>query len=255
MLYERRWRIVALGTKIEWTEATWNPVTGCSKYSDGCKNCYAECLALRLQAMGNPKYRNGFKLTLHPQSLKEPLSWKKPHMIFVPSMGDLFHEDVPVEFIKKVFDTMNKAYWHIFQVLTKRAERLAEVAKELPWPPNVWAGVTVESVKYTYRISLLRKVPAKIRFLSLEPLLSDMPSLDLTGINWVIVGGESGPGARPMQPVWVRHVRDQCKMQGVKFFFKQWGGVRRRKSGRIFEGRTWNEMPSITSAQPTLGMF
>ncbi len=237
---------------IEWTEATWNPTTGCTKISLGCKNCYAERLALRLQAMGNPKYANGFRLTLHEDALDIPLRWKKPRLIFVNSMSDLFHEDIPPDFIRRVFETMQKAHWHIFQVLTKRAERLAELAPQLPWPPNVWMGVTVEEQRYTYRIDLLRTVPAAVRFLSLEPLLGPLPNLNLKGIHWVIVGGESGPGARPMRPEWATDIRDQCLAADVPFFFKQWGGVHKKRAGRLLEGRTWEQMPAFS--QPALAL-
>ncbi len=236
---------------IEWTEATWNPTTGCTKISLGCKNCYAERLALRLQAMGNPKYANGFQLTLHEDALDLPLRWKKPRKIFVNSMSDLFHEEIPLDFIQRVFQTMQQAHWHIFQILTKRAERMAELAPQLPWPPNVWMGVTVEEQRYTHRIDLLRTVPAAVRFLSLEPLLGPLPNLNLNGIHWVIVGGESGPGARPMKPEWVTDIRDQCQDAGVAFFFKQWGGVHKKRAGRLLEGRTWDDIPTPkTSAIP-----
>jgi len=231
---------------IEWTEATWNPTTGCTKISLGCKNCYAERLALRLQAMGNPKYANGFQLTLHEDALDIPLRWKKPRKIFVNSMSDLFHEDIPLDFIRRVFQTMQQADWHIFQILTKRAERLAELAPQLPWPPHIWIGVTVEEQRYTYRIDLLRTVPAAVRFLSLEPLLGPLPNLNLEGIHWVIVGGESGPGARPMRPEWATDIRDQCLAAGVPFFFKQWGGVHKKRAGRLLEGRTWDQMPVVS---------
>ena len=229
---------------IGWTEATWNPTTGCTKISLGCKNCYAERLALRLQAMGNPKYANGFQLTLHEDALELPLRWKKPRKIFVNSMSDLFHEEIPLDFIQRVFQTMQQAHWHIFQILTKRAERMAELAPQLPWPPNVWMGVTVEEQRYTHRIDLLRTVPAAVRFLSLEPLLGPLPNLNLNGIHWVIVGGESGPGARPMKPEWVTDIRDQCQAAGVAFFFKQWGGVHKKRAGRLLEGRTWDDIPA-----------
>ena len=229
---------------IEWTQATWNPVTGCTKVSPGCKHCYAERLAKRLQAMGVKKYANGFKVTLHEDALEIPLRWKQPRIIFVNSMSDLFHEEVPLEFIRKVFAVMRQAHQHIFQVLTKRAERMAELAPLLEWPSNVWLGVSVENQRYTYRIDLLRQVPASVRFLSLEPLLGPIPDLNLDGIHWVIVGGESGPGARPMKKEWVLEIRDQCIRAGVPFFFKQWGGVHKSRNGRILEGRTWDEMPA-----------
>lgn len=230
-------------SKIEWTELTWNPVTGCTKISPGCKNCYAERMARRLKAMGQPNYKNGFQVTMHEQSLELPLRWKKPKTIFVNSMSDLFHKDVKDEFIKKVFDVMQKADWHRFQVLTKRPVRVLELNDELPWMSNIWMGVSVENRDYTIRIDQLRKTGAKIKFLSLEPLLGSLHDLDLTGIDWVIVGGESGPGARPIDPSWVIDIRDQCKRAEVPFFFKQWGGTNKKKTGRLLEGRTWDEMP------------
>lgn len=230
-------------TSIEWTEATWNPVTGCTKISPGCKHCYAERMALRLQMMGQPNYVNGFKPTLHEHLLALPLSWRKPQMIFVNSMSDLFHEQVPVRFILRVFDVMRRASWHTFQVLTKRAERLLQLDSKVDWPPNVWMGVSVESERYTFRIDHLRQTHARVKFLSLEPLLRPLPGLDLRGIHWVIVGGESGPGARPMKKEWVTDIRDQCLDSGVSFFFKQWGGVNKKRAGRLLEGRTWDELP------------
>lgn len=230
---------------IEWTHSTWNPLTGCTKVSPGCKNCYAERLALRLRAMGQPNYRNGFELTLHEQVLQLPLGWRKPQLIFVNSMSDLFHEDVPFSFIERVFDTMTRAHWHRFQILTKRAERLRELAPRIGWPPNVWMGVSVESAPYAYRIELLRSTQAWVKFLSLEPLLGPLGNLDLQGIHWVIVGGESGPGARPMREEWVLGIRDQCRAAQVPFFFKQWGGVQKCRTGRLLEGRTWDELPTV----------
>ena len=230
-------------SKIEWTELTWNPVTGCTKISPGCKNCYAERMARRLKAMGQPNYKNGFQATMHEQSLELPLRWKKPKTIFVNSMSDLFHKDVKDEFIKKVFNVMQKADWHRFQVLTKRPIRVLKLNDELPWMSNIWMGVSVENKDYTVRIDQLRKTGAKIKFLSLEPLLGSLHDLDLTGIDWVIVGGESGPGARPIEPSWVIDIRDQCKRAEVPFFFKQWGGTNKKKTGRLLEGRTWDEMP------------
>ena len=238
---------MALGTGIEWTEATWNPVTGCSKVSSGCRNCYAERMAHRLQAMGQPNYRNGFKVTMQPRMIERPLGWKKPKTIFVNSMSDLFHEDIPVDFIKEVFCVMGNAHWHRFQVVTKRAERLAELSDALPWAPNIWMGVSVESEKYLNRIDHLRQTGARVKFLSLEPLLGELGGLDLDSIDWAIVGGESGPGARPMQQLWVTEIRDRCLEAGVPFFFKQWGGTRKKKAGRQLEGRTWEEMPAIAS--------
>lgn len=234
---------------IEWTDSTWNPITGCTKVSPGCKHCYAERLSLRLQAMGHPNYTNGFRLTMHEHVLELPLSWKKPQMIFVNSMSDLFHEDVPDAFIKRVFDVMRRASWHRFQVLTKRSERLLELDSRIEWPVNIWMGVSVENQYYTFRIDHLRKTNAHIKFLSLEPLLGALPDLDLQGIDWVIVGGESGPGARPMKEEWVVAVRDQCLRAGTPFFFKQWGGVNKKRSGRILQGRTWNQLPITAKVQ------
>lgn len=232
------------GSDIEWTESTWNPVTGCEKISPGCKFCYAERMSRRLKAMGSNNYRNGFKVvTEHQHMLDAPLKWKKPQTIFVNSMSDLFHKKVSLEFIQRVFQTMKEAHWHRFQVLTKRADRLAEIAHLLPWPSNVWMGVSVESEKYIHRIDLLRTVPAAVRFLSLEPLLGPLHDLDLTNIGWVIVGGESGPGAREMEASWALDIRDQCRRAGVPFFFKQWGGVNKKKKGRTLQGRTWDQMP------------
>ena len=228
---------------IEWTESTWNPVTGCTKISAGCLNCYAERMALRLKAMGQANYRNGFEVTCHRESLDLPLKWKKPQMIFVNSMSDLFHKDVPDDFVLDIFSTMQCAKQHQYQILTKRAERLAKFSYELPWEKNIWMGVTVESDEYKYRIDYLRYTSAHIKFLSLEPLLSDIGELDLNEIDWVIVGGESGPGARPMKIEWVRNIREQCLAQNVPFFFKQWGGVNKKKAGRLLDGRTWDKMP------------
>ena len=233
---------------IEWTESTWNPITGCTKVSPGCKHCYAERMALRLQAMGQPNYANGFALTLHEHALELPLQWKTPKTIFVNSMSDLFHQGVPLEFILKVFDVMGRAHWHQFQILTKRAERLSELSSRLPWSPNIWMGVSVENQRYVHRIDHLRHTGAAIKFLSLEPLLGPLPDLDLSGIDWVIVGGESGPRARPMQQAWVVEIRNRCLEAKVPFFFKQWGGVHKKKAGRLLEGRTWDEMPSRASA-------
>lgn len=234
---------MARKTSIEWTEMTWNPVTGCSKISPGCKNCYAERMAHRLAAMGQERYRNGFEVTLQPDTVQLPLNWAEPRVIFVNSMSDLFHEDVPEFFIQSVFDTMVAAHWHIFQILTKRAERLAELALRLPWPKNIWMGVSVESPQYVRRIADLQSVPAAVRFLSVEPLLAPIPRLPLTGIDWVILGGESGPGSRSMNVDWVRNIRDRCIAQNVPFFFKQWGGVRKKEAGRTLDGRQWDEMP------------
>jgi len=239
---------MGLNSAIEWTEATWNPVTGCTKKSAGCEHCYAERMALRLQGMGQANYAHGFTVTLHPHSLRLPLSWKKPQMIFVNSMSDLFHEGVPLDFIQKVFDVMRRADWHTYQVLTKRSERLLELDPVLSWLHHIWMGVTVESSDYTYRIDHLRRTHAAVKFLSLEPLLGPIPALDLTGIHWVVVGGESGPGARPMDPKWVTDIRDQCLRANVPFFFKQWGGVNKKKAGRHLEGNLYNGMPPASVA-------
>ena len=235
-----------MGTKsaIEWTESTWNPLTGCTKISPGCKNCYAERMSFRLKAMGQPNYVNGFKLTTHEKALNLPLNWKKPQTIFVNSMSDLFHKDVPEEFILRTFNVMRRADWHRFQVLTKRAERLQELSPKLPWRPHIWQGVSVETATYVSRIDCLRRTDAHVKFLSLEPLLGALPGLDLAGIDWVIVGGESGPGARSMDPDWVREIRDQCLASDVSFFFKQWGGTNKKKAGRLLDGRTWDQMPA-----------
>jgi protein gp37 len=230
-------------SSIEWTDATWNPVRGCTKISPGCKHCYAERMAKRLQAMGQPNYVNGFKLAIHEHVLEKPLEWKTPQVIFVNSMSDLFHEKVPVDFIQKTFDVMRRANWHQFQVLTKRAERLAELSLQIDWPENVWMGVSVENQDYVSRIDCLRRTGARVKFLSLEPLLGPIQHLDLTGINWAIVGGESGPGARPVLQEWVTDLRDHCVAAHVPFFFKQWGGVQKKRAGRALEGRTWDEMP------------
>lgn len=235
---------------IEWTDSTWNPVTGCSKVSPGCKHCYAERLARRLQAMGNPRYRNGFEVTLHPDQLWLPLRWRQPRRIFVNSMSDLFHEQVPEDFVRQVYAVMHRAHWHNFQILTKRAARLASLAPRLPWPSNVWMGVSVENEQYLSRISHLRSVPAAIRFLSLEPLLGPIPALPLDDIDWVIVGGESGPNARPMRPEWARAIRDQCIRTRIPFFFKQWGGWHPKANGRLLDGREWNQYPALSRPGP-----
>jgi protein gp37 len=234
---------MARKTSIEWTEMTWNPVTGCSKISPGCKNCYAERMAHRLAAMGQERYRNGFEVTLQEDIVQLPLHWAEPRVIFVNSMSDLFHEDIPDSFIQKVFNTMVTADWHVFQILTKRAERLAELASHLRWAKNIWMGVSVESPQYTFRIGHLQKVPAAVRFLSVEPLLAPIPKLPLAGIDWVILGGESGPGSRLMELEWVREIRDRCISKNVPFFFKQWGGVRKKQAGRTLDGLEWDEMP------------
>ena len=231
-------------SKIEWTEATWNPVTGCSKISPGCENCYAERMAHRLQSMGSPNYRNGFKLTCHPHLINAPLSWQSSKMVFVNSMSDLFHDAVPDDFVAQVFHTMSLASNHCFQILTKRSQRLKETNEKLSWTKNIWMGVSVENSAYISRIDDLKKTGAFIKFLSLEPLLGPLENLDLREIDWVIVGGESGPGARPMKKEWVTNIKQQCEKANVPFFFKQWGGVNKKKNGRILEGKTWNEMPN-----------
>ncbi len=234
---------MAQGSSIEWTESTWNPVTGCTKISAGCKHCYAERMARRLQAMGTPQYANGFMLTMQPEMLELPLRWKKGRTIFVNSMSDLFHEDLPAEYIQRVFDVMNRCPQHTFQILTKRPEIAAAYAPGLTWTPNIWMGTSVENALVVHRIGSLRGVPARVRFLSLEPLIGPLPRLPLAGVDWVIVGGESGPGARAMEAEWVRQIRTQCQASGVAFFFKQWGGVNKAKAGRELDGRTWDEMP------------
>jgi protein gp37 len=236
---------MAAKSAIEWTGSTWNPVTGCSKISMGCANCYAERLAKRLRAMGQRRYRNGFKVTLHPEALNEPYRWKKPRIIFVNSMSDLFHEEIPFEFIQDVFSVMSDNNRHTFQILTKRSERLCELAPLLDWPQNVWMGVTIENNDYVGRADDLRTVGAAVRFLSLEPLLGPLPDMVLDGIGWVILGGESGPGARMMKSEWVTEIRDKCIAEGVPFFFKQWGGVNKKKAGRLLQGRTWDEYPAV----------
>jgi protein gp37 len=238
---------VAQDSSIEWTQSTWNPVTGCTKISAGCKNCYAERMAKRLKAMGVPQYADGFNLTLHPDAVDLPRRWKKPRTIFVNSMSDLFHKDVPLQFIQRVFAVMADCPQHTFQVLTKRPEIAAAFAGDLPWPANVWMGASVENALVLHRIASLRQIPAQVRFLSVEPLLGPLPKLPLEGIHWVIVGGESGPGARPMAVEWARQIRDRCIAHDVPFFFKQWGGVNKKRAGRILDGRTWDQMPKLVS--------
>ncbi|MGB8764186.1 MAG: phage Gp37/Gp68 family protein [Burkholderiales bacterium] len=239
---------MARKTNIEWTEMTWNPVTGCTKISPGCKHCYAETMAKRLKAMGSARYQAGFKLTLQDDLVELPLKWKKPRVVFVNSMSDLFQEKIPLDFIKRVFDTMRRCPQHQFQILTKRPERLVEIAHELEWSKNIWMGVSVESQDYAYRSKLLSQVPAQIRFLSVEPLLGQIKKLPLKGIHWVIVGGESGFGARPMQPEWVEEIYLQCKTKNIPFFFKQWGGVQKHHTGRELFGKTFDEMPAYSYA-------
>jgi protein gp37 len=231
-------------TSIEWTEATWNPVTGCTKVSAGCANCYAERLAVRLKAMGVLNYAHGFEPTMHEDSLHLPLTWKKPRSIFVNSMSDLFHEDVSNEFILKVFDVMSEAHWHRFQILTKRPERLALMSRILRWQPNIWMGVTVENSLCLDRVDMLVGSEAQVKFLSIEPMLGPLSQLSTDGIDWVIVGGESGPGARPIRYEWVAEIRDKCLKSDVPFFFKQWGGARKKETGHVLDGRTWREMPA-----------
>jgi len=233
---------------IEWTEATWNPVTGCTKISAGCKNCYPERLALRLQAMGNQRYKRGFRVTLHADVVDLPQRWKTPRRIFVNSMSDLFHPDVPLWFIRRVFKTMVECPQHTFQVLTKRSDRLEKLSVKLPWPTNVWMGVSVEDARVFHRIDDLRRVPAAVRFLSCEPLIGSLAGIDLDGIHWIIVGGESGPHSRSMNIEWVREIFRACRKQHVPFFFKQWGGVRKDLTGRLLGGRTYDEMPDRVAA-------
>jgi len=238
---------MSANSAIEWTESTWNPVTGCTKISPGCKNCYAERMSRRLKAMGQPNYAAGFNLAIHEHALTLPLFWKTPQTIFVNSMSDLFHKGVPLDFILKVFDIMNRVAWHRFQILTKRSGRLRQLDSQLPWADHIWMGVSVENRDCEYRIDGLRQTGAAVKFISLEPLLGPLPGLDLSGIDWVIVGGESGPGARSMDQGWVTEIRDQCVSAGVPFFFKQWGGTNKKKAGRMLEGRMWNQMPSFSS--------
>lgn len=234
---------MATDSNIEWTEFTWNPVTGCIKLSQGCKNCYAERMAKRLKAMGSERYVSGFKPTLHWDLVDAPRSWRKPRLVFVNSMSDLFQEDVPEHFISRVFDSMVACPQHTFQILTKRSERLLEMASRLPWPKNVWMGVSIEDARVVHRAVDLASVPAAVRFLSCEPLIGPLESLPLENIDWVIVGGESGPRSREMKTTWVKSIRRQCRKHGVAFFFKQWGGVRKDLTGRLLDGRTYDEMP------------
>ncbi|AVK96680.1 phage Gp37/Gp68 family protein [Lysinibacillus sphaericus] len=238
-------------SNIEWTEATWNPVTGCSKVSQGCKNCYAERMAKRLVAMGNPRYINGFKVTLHDDLVTLPYKWAKPRKVFVNSMSDLFHEDVPLEFIQRVFDTMNDTPRHTYQILTKRAKRLSELASHLKWGPNIWMGVSIENESVLDRIDYLRTVPATVRFLSCEPLLGPLNNMDITDIHWVIVGGESGPHSRPMEEEWVWNIKLNCERNNVAFFFKQWGGVQKFRTGRLLKDKIYDEYPKTELFNPT----
>lgn len=232
-------------SKIEWTDNTWNPTTGCTKISSGCANCYAEKMSYRLQKMGNPKYKDGFKISIHPNSLKEPYKWKKPSMVFVNSMSDIFHESIPFSFIEKVFKVMNENQSHIFQVLTKRSKLLNEYSKHLNWTKNIWMGVSVEDRNQLGRIEDLKKCNATVKFLSCEPLLGDLGILELNNIHWVIVGGESGSGSRPIKEIWVQNILNQCEQQNIPFFFKQWGGFNKKKNGRLLNGRTYSEMPEV----------
>ncbi len=232
-------------SNIEWTEMTWNPTTGCDKISSGCKFCYAEIMSKRLQAMGVEKYKDNFEIRTHEEALKIPFTWKNSKVVFVNSMSDLFHEKVPIEFIKKVFKVMNNNPQHVFQVLTKRAERLYELNKELKWTHNIWMGVSVENDKVRNRIDYLRKTNAKVKFLSIEPLIGPLININLTNIDWVIVGGESGNKPRPMNADWVIDIQEQCEQNEVAFFFKQWGGKNKKANGRILNGRTYDEMPEI----------
>ncbi|NUO51117.1 MAG: phage Gp37/Gp68 family protein [Polyangiaceae bacterium] len=232
------------GSTIEWTDATWNPVRGCTKISPGCKRCYAERFAERFRGVPGHPFEQGFDLRLIPSALDLPLKWRASRRVFVNSMSDLFHEEIPVPYVERVFDVMRRASHHTFQVLTKRADRMAKLAPSLNVSDNVWMGVSVENAEYTTRIDHLRNVQTRVRFLSIEPLLGPIPDLNLTGIHWAIVGGESGPRARPLEPEWVRSIRDQCVAAGVPFFFKQWGGVRKHVTGRELDGRTWDEMPA-----------
>lgn len=232
-------------TTIDWTEFSWNPITGCTPISPGCKNCYAKKIALEKQKKGEDKYRKGFGLTFHPSLLRKPLKWKEPKRVFVNSMSDLFHKDVPESFIMRVFWVMSLAPQHQFQILTKRSERLYGMRNDLHWWSNIWAGVSVENADYLYRIDHLRATGAKMKFLSIEPLLGPLDGMDLTDIDWVIVGGESGPGARPVKEGWVKDIRDQCIASDVPFFFKQWGGVNKKKHGCVLEGKVWEQVPEI----------
>jgi protein gp37 len=236
---------VADRSAIEWTEATWNPVTGCSKVSPGCAHCYAETFAERWRGVAGHPYEQGFDLRFWPDRLEQPLRWKRPRTIFVNSMSDLFHEDVPEGFVDEVFDVMCRANWHVFQILTKRHERLAELANCLPWPPNVWIGVSIENRRFVHRADYLREVPAAVRFISAEPLLGPLDGLNLTRVDWLIAGGESGPRHRAVRVEWLRALRDQCRAANVSFFFKQWGGIRSKTGGRLLDGRTWDEMPAV----------
>jgi protein gp37 len=239
---------MADNSRIEWTEATWNPVTGCSKVSPGCAHCYAETFAERWRGLAGHPYEQGFDLRLWPERLEVPLRWRRPRTIFVNSMSDLFHEAIPPAYIAEVFEVMQRADWHVFQVLTKRPERLEALADDLPWPPNVWVGVSVENRRFVGRADNLRRTPAQTKFISAEPLLGPLEGLDLAGIDWLIAGGESGPRHRPMRIEWARDLRDRCVAEDVAFFFKQWGGIRSKTGGRVLDGRTWDELPATRAA-------
>jgi len=232
-------------SKIEWTEETWNPITGCTKCSAGCLHCYAETFAKRLQAMGNERYKNAFQVTVHRDLFDRPLEWKKPKMIFVNSMSDIFHEDIPDQDILDLFDVMNRANWHTFQVLTKRADRMLELSEKINWTDNIWMGVSVENVDAIDRCEKLKQTGAKIKFVSAEPLLESIADINLDGIDWLIVGGESGAGSRPMDEDWVIELRDKAKEENVAFFFKQWGGTRKKKAGSLLQGKNYKQYPKI----------
>lgn len=236
---------MAQNSTIEWTESTWNPVTGCTKVSSGCKNCYAERLALRLQAMGNRNYKNGFSVTMHHHALGIPLRWKKPKMVFVNSMSDLFHSEVTLDFIEIIFQVIERTPQHTYQVLTKRSERLIEIQEKLRWPDNLWLGISIENEECSYRVNHLVNTNAQVKFISFEPLIGPVDSVQLKGIDWVIVGGESGPGARPMKQEWVDKIKIECQKKDIPFFFKQWGGFNKKKNGRVLDGKTWDEMPRV----------
>jgi protein gp37 len=243
---------MADNTKIEWTEATWNPVTGCHKVSPGCAHCYAETFAERWRGVKDHPYEQGFDLKLWPQRLEMPLRWRRPRTIFVNSMSDLFHEEVPDDFIAAVFDVMRRADWHVFQILTKRDDRLAQFGPQLDWPGNVWMGVSIENRRFVSRADALRAIPAAVRFISAEPLLGPLEGLDLLGIDWLIAGGESGPRHRRMKAEWALDLRDRCREERVAFFFKQWGGRTSKAGGRELEGRTWDQLPAPVKRQPAL---
>ncbi len=241
---------MADNSRIEWTEATWNPVTGCSKVSPGCAHCYAETFAERWRGLPGHPYQQGFDLRLWPERLEVPLRWRRPRTIFVNSMSDLFHEEIPAEYVAEIFDVMERADWHVFQILTKRPERLEALADDLPWPPNVWMGVSIENRRFVQRADYLRRTPAQTKFISAEPLLGPLEGLDLSGIDWLIAGGESGPRHRPMDVEWARDLRDRCVEENVAFFFKQWGGIRSKSGGRMLDGRVWDELPTTPAVAP-----